>query len=354
MQKERNFNLDLIRTIAVISVISVHFFLNSGFYSVPLIGKTMYIATAMRTAFMVCVPLFLLLTGFLMNKKELSAKYYRGIKKTLFVYLLSTIIMLLYIVYCKGTPFTFKDAIKNILSYSQYSWYIAMYIGLFMIIPFLNLIYNGLKTKIQKKVLLLTLLFLTVLPTLFKTSCVTFLPTWWTSLYPVTYYFFGAYISEFKDEIKLPLWLNFILVLVAVFGFGAIKFILSRGANFLVTPEVDWHGYMTFSTAILTFLWFLKIKHDKTPKFFKIVISKISELSLGIYLVSWLFDDFFYKFLNTKVPTVSERLPYFLIMVILVFISSFITSWIISIIYKGICVLPKILPNKNNKKGVSL
>ena len=81
MQKERNINLDLIRTVAVISVISVHFFLNSGFYSLPLLGKTMYISTVFRTLFMICVPLFLLLTGYLMNKKELSKKYYGGIKK---------------------------------------------------------------------------------------------------------------------------------------------------------------------------------------------------------------------------------------------------------------------------------
>ncbi len=354
MQKERNINLDLIRAVAVISVISVHFFLNSGFYGVPLLGKTMYIATAMRTAFMVCVPLFLLLTGYLMNKKELSKKYYGGIKKTLFVYLLSTVAMLLYMVYYKGMPLTFKDAVKNILSYSQYSWYIAMYIGLFLLIPFLNLIYNGLKNKAQKGVLLLTLIFLTSLPTLTNTATVTILPVWWTSLYPVMYYFLGAYISEYKVDLKLPLWLNFILIFLAVFGFGAIKFTLSEGANFTVTPEVDWYGYMTLLTSVLTFLYLVRLKLNKLPKAVKVIIAKISELSLGIYLISWLFDDLFYQGLLEKKLTMPERLPYFFLMVLLVFISSFIASWIISLIYKGICVLPKILPNKNSKKGVSL
>ncbi len=354
MRKERNISLDLIRSIAVISVISVHFFLNSGFYMTPLSGKLMFISTVMRTAFMVCVPLFLLLTGYLMNKKELSKKYYGGIKKTLFIYLLSTVVMLIYMAYYKGMPITLKDAFKNILSYNQYSWYIAMYIGLFLLIPFLNLIYNGLKTNGQKRVLLVTLFSITVLPTITNTASFMILPTWWTTLYPITYYFFGAYISEHKDEVYLPLWLNFILILLAVFGFGAIKFFSQKGEFFTVTPTVDWYGYMTFFTAILTFLFLARLKLEKIPKPIKIVISKISDLSLGIYLISWLFDDLYYPWLFEKIPTMPQRLYYFFLMVFVVFLSSFLVSYIISMIYRFLCLLPKILPNKKDKKGVSL
>ena len=75
MKKDRNINLDIIRCVAVLTVICVHFFLHNGYYNIPVLGKKMYIATIMRTAFMVCVPLFLLLTGYLMNKKTLSKKY---------------------------------------------------------------------------------------------------------------------------------------------------------------------------------------------------------------------------------------------------------------------------------------
>lgn len=39
MKKSRNINLDLIRCLAVFSVISVHFFLNTGFYDEEVIGK---------------------------------------------------------------------------------------------------------------------------------------------------------------------------------------------------------------------------------------------------------------------------------------------------------------------------
>ena len=74
--KQRNINIDLIKCIAVISVISVHFFWNTGYYTEPMLGKRMLFMTFMRTSFMVCVPLFLIITGYLMCGKKLSAKYF--------------------------------------------------------------------------------------------------------------------------------------------------------------------------------------------------------------------------------------------------------------------------------------
>lgn len=53
MMKKRNINLDIIRSIAVFSVLSVHFFLNNGFYTEIIKGKRMFVMFTMRTAFMI-------------------------------------------------------------------------------------------------------------------------------------------------------------------------------------------------------------------------------------------------------------------------------------------------------------
>ena len=79
--KPRNLSLDAIRSVAVFSVVGVHFFRNCGIYDFPMVGKGMLLVSILRTAFMVCVPLFLMLTGYLMNRKTLSLKYYKGIKR---------------------------------------------------------------------------------------------------------------------------------------------------------------------------------------------------------------------------------------------------------------------------------
>ena len=78
MKKEREINLDIIRCLAVIGVLGVHFFLNTSYYQTPITNKRMVFMTGIRTILMCCVPLFLLHTGYLMSrKKEISIHYYK-------------------------------------------------------------------------------------------------------------------------------------------------------------------------------------------------------------------------------------------------------------------------------------
>lgn len=79
--KKRDIGLDLTRIVAFISVVAIHFFLNSGYYNEPVVGKRMYIMTLGRTFFGICVPLFMLLSGYLMVNKSISIE-----KKTLLNY----------------------------------------------------------------------------------------------------------------------------------------------------------------------------------------------------------------------------------------------------------------------------
>lgn len=200
--KKRNPNLDLIRCIAVFCVIAVHFFKNTGYYKLPLVGGQMFFIEYMRTTFMVCVPLFLLLTGYLMNKKELNLKYYKGILHTLGIYFVTSIFCIVYQCYVLGDLLSLKYIITGILSFTAnpYSWYIQMYIGLFLLIPFLNTIYNGLKSKKEKQILILTFFTLVTLSTLLGTVKINCISSWWSGIYPLMYYFIGCYLREFPPE----------------------------------------------------------------------------------------------------------------------------------------------------------
>ena len=111
--ERRNSSLDLIRIVAVFSVLSVHFFLHNGFYSesvagmgpiegifnyltthdsAALHGPSMFVMVTMRTLFSVCVPMFLILTGYLMSNKTLSKGYYKGIRKTLIIFVIASVL----------------------------------------------------------------------------------------------------------------------------------------------------------------------------------------------------------------------------------------------------------------------
>ncbi len=335
---KRNTALDITRIAAFFSVICVHFFLNTDFYNTAMISKRMLMMTVMRTGFMICVPLFIILTGYLMSKKTLSVKYYKGIIKILGIYVLATVACLIYKNITYGEEIGVKKIILSILNYTgaNYAWYIEMYIGLFMLIPFINLMYNGLATRKGKLILVVTFLALTTLPTLFN-SRDKILPDFWVVLYPITYYFIGAYLKEYP--VKLKKWLNLLLLFGAVLVFGVICYLHSDGGNFKWTKYNDWFGYMNVVTATLAFIFLSSRDTSRFPKWSKKALAYISDITLGAYLVSYIFDNFVYtKFLNLYVKDVLDRVYYFVPTVLVIGVLSLALSAVLSLVWKGISV----------------
>ncbi len=339
---KRNSSLDIIRIFALFSVISVHFFMHNGFYGHPVAGKRMYLMVLMRTFFMICVPLFMILTGYLMSSKVLSRKYYTGISKTLFVYLFASIFCILY----KNTVFpgtyNVRNSILSILNFSaaNYSWYIEMYLGLFLMIPFINLIYNGLKTKRQKQLLIFTFLLLTSFPMITNIFHILImdpvnpeiyqkiLPVYWVSVYPLTYYFIGCYLKEYGFSISRGK--NIFLILAAVFIFGSYNFIRCKEGPF---EWGLWQEYGSLFNVIMAVLVFGLLLNIKIPAILQKPLKLISDLSLGAYLLSYIFDNKFYPIFIEKVPEMQHRLEYYIIMVSAVFVCSLLLSAAINILY---------------------
>ncbi len=348
--QSRNSAMDIVRIVAVFTVVSVHFFLHNGFYSQPVQGTEMYIMVLMRTLFTVCVPLFMILTGYLMCQKTLSKKYYSGIAKTLIVFVLATIACMVFKTINNHEPFTLKALILNTLDFkgATYSWYVEMYIGLFLLAPFLNLAYNKLNSKRQKQVLVMTLVFITIVPSLFnifnfdtpawwadpKTND-TFqklVPSWWIGFYPVAYYFTGCYIREYG--IKLQTKSLLALFVLAVFLFGSFNFYRSYGATFKSHAYIYWYGFESYILATFLFILLSRIKTDKLNNGAKLVLWKLSDLALGIYLISYIFDTLVYKQLNLSVTPMTARLPYYFVTVPIVFVCSAAASAILNFVAK--------------------
>ena len=209
---QRDIGLDLTRILAFLAVPSVHFFLNSTYYDTAIVGPRMALMTVMRTVFMVCVPLYMLLSGYLSAGKHIPLTrsgllgYYKKLLPIFLTYALSTGVILLYRVLWLGEEQTIRSAVKNLLSFQQYSWYMNMYFGLLLLTPFLNALWQSLATPAARRALLAVLLVLTVLPGMvniynlhsaetllhpwLSTSYDQLVPDWWQRLYPITYYFF--------------------------------------------------------------------------------------------------------------------------------------------------------------------
>lgn len=263
--RNRDYNLDLIRIFALYTVVSVHFFLNSGFYSQDIIGYKMFIKCIIRSFFIICVPLFLLLTGYLMKDKVLSKKYYKGISNTLFVYIVSSVACIIFKILYNQTPINLVDFSLSILDFTgaNYSWYIEMYIGLFLIIPFLNLIYKNLTDEKQRQILILTLLFLTsfhgitniyvfdnaswVMQPSSIQSYQKLVPAFWTQIYPITYYFIGSYLSDYGFRLNNKKC--GIILILSMLVTGTISYYWATPYKFVWGP---WCSYSSILVVIMS------------------------------------------------------------------------------------------------------
>ena len=325
--KKRDLNADLIRCVAVFSVLSVHFLLRTGFYGVTVEGPQMLFMCMYRSLFMICVPLSMILTGYLMWQKTLSKRYYKGIIKTLEVYVMASIVCLLFKKYMRGEDVTLQSSILGILDFSaaNYSWYVGMYIGLFLMIPFLNTAYHGLKTKKEKRILVFTMMAVTMLPKLLNNfDLVTegwwlsppisedynaLVPGFFTGMYPTTYYFIGAYLRD--EGWKISKRKNVFLLFLAVVLFGAYNYYRSYGATFIWNSNSTWGGE-NLITAVLVFTLLLQMHPERWPVVVQRTLTYLSGISLGVFLLSWVSDQIVYNgYLNPLVSEVSERWKYY-------------------------------------------
>ena len=64
-EKKRDLNLDLTRCAALVAVLVMHYYDNSGFYTVVMDSPGDFVMAALRLLFTVCVPFFLMLSGYL-------------------------------------------------------------------------------------------------------------------------------------------------------------------------------------------------------------------------------------------------------------------------------------------------
>lgn len=323
--KERIAGLDLVRVVAAFFVISVHFYLNCGYYNVKLAGTEAFIMTYGRWLFLTCVPLYMILTGYFKLNKTFGKEHYRSLVPILVAYLVISVMKVMAANHIYGSVYTAEDTVRSLLNY-QMAWYVGMYVSLMLLIPFLNTMWHALEGKKQKQVLILSLVFISTLYPIVKYVA----PSYWQMLYPFVYYFVGAYIREYQPKIKK--WLGILILLLIVLAESIGSFVDSNGSNFKWTflGSVD-NGYNAISVVVCAVIMFLclydvDIKNGLIKKF----LMQISKVSFEIYLFAGISDAYVYYFAKQRIPEGTAFLPYFIPVVL----ASFIGAVVASLIYR--------------------
>ncbi|MEI3100570.1 MAG: acyltransferase family protein [Oscillospiraceae bacterium] len=178
-EKKRDLNLDLIRSLALVFVLGMHYYDNSGFYLITIDGTGDFLMAMGRMLCATCVPLFIMLTGRLCSAKKLSAKYYLGMLRIMEIYFISCLACLVFEALYLHNIMSLQNILSGILNFELdgYAWYLLLYGGLFLMMPFLNMMYSGCSGRNQKLLLIVTFFALSLLSSLLN-SYVHIYPLW--------------------------------------------------------------------------------------------------------------------------------------------------------------------------------
>ncbi len=342
--KERNLNLDLIRCVALLMVPIMHSLDHTGLYDQQLYGAANQVMIAVKTLFTTCIPLYVLLSGYLCNRKALSARYYLGLSRLLGIYLLCGVACLAF-EQCSGiahrSPAEMVSALVN-FSCSDYAWYIMMYFGLFLMIPFLNMAYHGLTTRKQKLVLVATFLALSVLPSLLNLYFQLY-SLWWTRLYPLCYYFTGAYLSEYMPKVKPGKWAAALLAFLAAYS---VFFYFHYDANGAALIGVYQDTFPVYILSVLLFVTLFHLPLGTVPGPVAALLRKVSDLTLPAYLLTWITDSLIYPRLMAAVPAGPARYPWLLLTVPLSLVFALLMAQVVDWVFIPVNRLTKRLARK--------
>lgn len=314
--KVRETNPDLIRCIALFFVMGVHFYTHCNIYNAGYTGAAAFLSELMRTMFTPALALFLMLSGYFQRQKRLSARYYLGILRLLEMYIICAVLELLYQRFYFGEQIGAREFIGAIVNFtaSEYSWYILLYGGLFLLIPFLNLAYNSLSCKGHKRILILSFFLLSALPFSALNAFVNLCAYWWQRLWPISFYFIGAYFGEYRPRVparKCALWFFAALLVFTAFNF------------FTYSPASPVSGHATqaylythegLQNAVLTpllFLWVMNTDLSRLSAWLKRLMAAVSKYTYGAFLFSSMTDSFVYNNLTRLVPEVGSRYWFF-------------------------------------------
>ena len=287
-KKARQSNIELLRIIATMGIVSLHFnILLINNEQINNSNKLVELTFLSEGLFICGVNVFVLISGyFLINRNEID------IFKP--IHLLCELIVIQIIGYLaavisRNASFDTKELLKCFI---PVNWYVMVYVGLLMIAPFLNIVITETKNrKKEKRLILILLLTYSVYP--FLVDCLSlYTKTIYNGLSTigiygseigycivnfVILYVIGASLKGIDIKIKprsLIILLSIIALLIGTWGYYEYRTIGSFGGG----VAFEYCNPLIITESVIVFTAFLK--HTFSSK----IINNIARASYMVYL----------------------------------------------------------------------
>ena len=211
----RESGADLYRIMGLLFVNTLHACLYNGFYYEAQAGWLMWLANSVRWLVYGCNAMFMLLTGYLKTTTPWGKRYYKSLVAVLVGYVLTCAVSYPIRYFCIGERDSLMTWLERFVTFSNYAWYIEMYVGLFLVSPLINLALDRVSDPRKQWFLAISLLVITVGH---SATNVNLLPDYSSSFYPLALYTLGAVIR--RTQPKVSAWMGLLGAGLVAMGLG--------------------------------------------------------------------------------------------------------------------------------------
>lgn len=274
MQKVRKSNFELLRIIAMIMVVTLHYMGHGGALdNTRQFSLNFYYANFVESFSIYAVNLYVLISGYFLCGTDFG--YNRVLKIWLQIFFYSTFLWVV-LVAVGYIPLSMKALVKVLLPVisNQYSFATA-YVVLLLLVPFLNKLINGLDRVQYRRLIITMFVFFVVLGVGFPLS--TSINSYFLNF--VFLYFLAAYFRRF-GFVRLNKYVylaGYVVSSLAIFGGRMLAY--RAGSRFYQDMFLDYHFVLVVVGASCLFLFIKEVELQSR------LINKISGLTFGVYLI---------------------------------------------------------------------
>ena len=321
--RKRDYKLDLLRVISMIMVVIIHI---ANYYCRAFndISKISYLgALIFNTISRISVPFFFMISGATL----LSKKYDKEKNKERIIKKIITLIVITIIYFIWDKYYMNKDInIISLLSKPERKllWFMYAIIGIYIALPFIKCMVDKMNKEEDKLFVILWLIFNGILKGL-NIGNIYLIPII-SGTYYLGYFIIGHMIIKYYNYInkkknnKLLLITMFLIFIIVVF----FTYFISIYNDKHFTKLLTYSNCLIMISSLLSFIYlYFNIKNKENT-----IISRLSNLSFGIYLFHGIILDFIMKFVPYKDIYSYIGIP------LILFIVFSITSIIVSILKK--------------------
>lgn len=321
--RKRDYRLDLLRVTSMIMVVIIHI---ANYYCRAFndIDKISYLgALIFNTISRISVPFFFMISGATL----LSKKYDKNKNKERIIKKIITLIVITIIYFVWDKYYMNKDInIISLLSKPERKllWFMYAIIGIYISLPFIKCMVDKMGKDEDKLFVILWLLFNGFLKGLNIGN--TYLVPIISGTYYLGYFIIGHMIIKYYDQIKRNKD-NKLLLITTIISFITVvisTYFISINSDKHFTKLLTYSNALIMIASLTSFIYLYFNIKDKEY----IIISKLSNLSFGIYLFHAIILDIMMKLIPYKNIYSYVGIPVILVIVV------FITSVIVNILKK--------------------